>query len=335
MKVVQFLGSRGWGGLENVFVDLCNELSKRVEIDVIVFQESAVIKKFDKNVRIHILYSNSSRFNPLLHIELYTLLKKLKSDIVHTHGAKTTQIFYYLNKLLHIVHIATKHNTRKGKIFNKLQNVIAVSKEVSKSILSDHVKVIYNGIRIEKVLPHHKNKIFTILSVGRLDKVKGFDILIHECAKLDFLFNLQIVGEGIERENLEQKINLLHINDKVNLIGFRQDIPQLMQDADLVVVSSHSEGFSLVMIEALFYAKVLVTTKVGIGIEIFDNKFLIDDFDIATKINDIYFNYQEYEKDFSQLQQKLKNRFLLENIADKHIKYYNSIINDKDDNENT
>lgn len=335
MKIIQFLGSRGLGGLENVFVDLCNELSKRADVHVIVFQESAVIRKFNKNVSIHILYSNSSRFNPLLYLELYTLFKKLKSDIVHTHGAKTTQIFYYLNKLLNIVHIATKHNTRKGKIFNKIQNIIAVSNEVRKTIISDHVKVIYNGIKIEKVFPNTKNKIFTILSVGRLDKIKGFDILIQECAKLDFLFKLQIVGDGKERENLEQQIHRMNIRDKVNLLGFRGDIPQLMHDADLVVVSSHSEGFSLVMIEALFYAKVLVSTKVGIGIEIFDDKFLIDDFDIATKINDIYLNYQEYEKNFFQLQEKLKNRFLLENIVDQHITYYKSILNDKDDNENT
>ncbi len=48
-------------------------------------------------------------------------------DIVHTHGAKATQITYLLNKISPFIHIATKHNTRKGKIFNKVKNVISVS----------------------------------------------------------------------------------------------------------------------------------------------------------------------------------------------------------------
>lgn len=322
MRIVQFLGSIGWGGLENVFVTLCNELSKSICVDVIVFKKSAIVQKFDKNINVHLLYSNPSRLNPLLYIELYRLLKKLNPNIVHTHSAKSTQIFYYLNKVLNIPHIATKHNSRKGKIFNKLQNVIAVSKSVKESISHNNVNVIYNAIEPEKILPIDKNKIFTILAIGRLDKIKGFDILIQECAKLNFPFELQIVGEGEERDALEAEIKKMQLDDKINLLGFRKDIPQLMQSADVVVISSHNEGFSLVVIEALFYANVLVSTKVGGSIEILDKRFLIDDFDIATKIDHIYLNYKEYEDEFFVLKNKHKDRFLLSHMANKTISVY-------------
>lgn len=325
MKVVQFLGSTGWGGLENIFVSLCNELSKSVDIDVIIFKQNKVEKHFDQNVRVYLLNSSPSRFNPLLYIELYTILKKLHPDIVHTHGAKSTQIFYYLNKVLNILHIATKHNSRKGKIFNKLQNVIAVSQSVKESISHNNVKVIYNAIEPKTILPVSKNKIFTILAIGRLDKVKGFHNLIKECAKLSFPYQLQIVGEGEERESLEAEIQEMQLDHKINLLGFRKDIPQLMQRADVVVISSYNEGFSLVAIEALFYANVLVSTKVGGSIEILDKRFLINDFDIATKINHIHLNYKEYENNFFTLKNKYKDRFLLSHMANETILVYKKI----------
>lgn len=328
MKVLHFIASIGMGRGE-VYVDLVNELCKSIEIILLVPENALYKERLDKKIELIEYSAYDSRRNPLLLIEILGKIKKANPDIVHTHFAKATQIFYFVNKFLNLPHVATKHNPRKGKIFNKIPNVIAVSKGVRESIVNDNVKVIYNGIKQEKVFPSNKNKMFTILAVGRLDKIKGFDILIQECAKLNFSFKLQIIGEGEERKDLEYQINKMQLNDKINLLGFRKDIPQLMQDADLVVVSSHSEGFSLVMIEALFYTKVLVTTKVGIGIEIFDERFLIDEFDIATKINHIYLNYKEYEEEFSQVKKKFKNRFLLEHVAQEHIVYYQSIINSK------
>jgi len=335
MKVVQFLASRGCGGLENVFVYLCNELSKRVEIDVIVFQDSAVIEKFDKNIRVHLLLSKASRYNPFLYLELYKLINRLKPDIVHTHSSKATQIFYYINKFLFISHIATKHNSRKGKIFNKLSHVIAVSKGVKKSIAHSNVTIIYNGVNPVDILPQRKNKLFRILAVGRLDNIKGFDILIRESAKLNFPFELHIIGEGTERESLEKVVEELNLEEKVKLLGFRENIPQLMRNADVVVMSSHTEGFSLVMVEALFYANTFISTKVSGATEILDEIFLFEHYNLADKLNDIYLNYENYEKCFFQLQEKLKNNFLLEHIVDEHIAYYKSILNDKQDIENT
>lgn len=326
MKVVQFLASKGWGGLENVFVSLCNELSKTVEIDVIVFQGSVFIDKFDKNVRIHTLFSNPSRFNPLLYKELYTLIQKLEPDLVHTHGAKTTQIFYYLNRFLDVPHIATKHNSRKGKIFNRLQNVIAVSKGVKDSINHDNVKVIYNGVNPVEVYRQNKDNLFTLLVVGRLDKIKGLDILIKECAKLDFAYRLQIVGEGEERKNLEHLISGLGLEEKISLLGFRKDIPQLMKNADIVVMSSHSEGFSVVMVESLFYANLFISTKVSGTNEVLDERFLFDGFNFSQKLNDVYLNYATYKEQFATLTEEIRDRFILSRISDEHLSLYQNIL---------
>ncbi|HFQ61298.1 MAG TPA: glycosyltransferase [Epsilonproteobacteria bacterium] len=327
MKIVKFLASTGEGGLENVFIDLCNALSHSEEVEVIVFKEASFLKKFDKNIRIHLLTSSSGRFNLLLYKELYTLIKRIKPDIVHTHAAKASQIFYYLNTFLHIPHVGTKHNSRKGKIFNKLSYVTAVSKGVKESINNSNTKVIYNGVYPKQLAAKEtKNTIFTMLAVGRLDTIKGFDILIKECFKLEFPFLLQIVGEGKEYKNLKHLINELNLQDKVQLVGFSSEVPRFMQSSDLVVVSSHTEGLSLVMVESLFYANVLISTKVSGPLETLDEKFLIDRFNIANKIQEVYNNQEMYKKDFGILKNNVQKKFLLTHIIEEYKRYYQDII---------
>lgn len=327
MKVVQFLASNGWGGMENVFVSLCNELSKNIKIEVIVFDNNFIIDRLSKDIIIHRLFFSQSRFNPLLYVEIDIILNKIKPDIVHTHGAKATEIFYRLNKLLNIKHVATKHNSRKGSIFNKIEYVTTVSNDARKTIETRKVKVIYNGIEPVKLsFSNIKSDIFTILAVGRLDKIKGFDILIRECSKLDFDFRLNIVGDGGEKENLEKIIKELNLNDQVELIGFRYDIPELMNQADLVVVSSHNEGFSLVITEALFYAQMLISRNVGIAKEILPKNFLIDEFKIAEKINNVYNYLEQYKNQFFEFSKYKKAKFMLSNIGKEYINYYIEIL---------
>jgi glycosyltransferase involved in cell wall biosynthesis len=223
-------------------------------------------------------------------------------------------------------HVATKHNGRKGKIFNSLPHVIAVSKGVKKSIANESAQVIYNGIKPVGVLPKIENDVFTLLAVGRLDKIKGFDILIEECAKMDFPFKLHIVGEGEERKHLESVISKCKLKDKVSLLGFRQDIPQLMKNADIVVMSSHSEGFSLVMVESLFYANVFVSTKVSGATEVLDEIFLFEGFNISVKINTIFEQYTEFKDGFSSLKNEAQEKFMLVHIAQEHIRLYQYIL---------
>ena len=74
-----------------------------------------------------------------------------------------------------------------------------------------------------------------------------------------------------------------------------------MKNSDMVVMSSHSEGFSIVMVEALFYANLFVSTKVSGSTEVLDERFLFDGFKIAGKLNDIYMNYTSYQENYKCL----------------------------------
>jgi len=330
MKVLHYISSTGMGRGE-VYVDLVNKLAKSIDVVLLIPKNSLYLERINPSVEVIEYNAYDSRISPLLLWEVYRKIKKIQPDIVHTHFVKASQIFNLLNRFLHILHIATKHNPRKGVIFNQLPHVIAVSNVVKESIQNNNVKVIYNGIEEEQnISPFSKNDTFTILAIGRLDKVKGFDILIQECVKLDFEFNLEIVGEGEERSRLEEKINVLKLADKVKLLGFKEDIPQRIANTDLVVISSHSEGFGMIMIESLFYAKMLISTRVGVAEEILPKQFLIEGYDIAAKITEVYNNSDAYQNAFDSLKNSMKKHFLLTNIADEHIAYYQKVLKERE-----
>ena len=327
MNICYFTCSTKYGGLEKVTVDISNSISLNNNVIVLVPNGCQYKDKFSQNITLIEYKSLDRRLNPFLYLEIYFILKKYKIDLVHTHASKATQIFYYLNKFMKLIHVATKHNARKGKIFNKIKYVTAVSNDAAKTIKNDNVKIIYNGIKASKLENNNlKNQIFTITAIGRLDKIKGFDTLIREFSKIKNNAILQIVGEGEEYKNLTSLIKELSLENKVSLLGFRKDIPTIINSSDLVVMSSLSEGFSIVMIESIFYAKVFISTKVSGCKDVLSSKLLIEDFNIASKIDEVINNYQEFVDEFLKIRNKYKDKFTLENISKEYFDYYLNIL---------
>lgn len=324
MNVIQFIASRGYGGAEKVFIDICNELikSKEINLEVILLENNEIQKYLDKKIVVH-LVKDYSRFNPFLYIQL---IKYIREKIIHTHGSKATKVIHSLKNFINITHIATKHNIRKGAIFNKIKNVTAVSKDVQNSIKGTS-KLIYNGITpisLENNL--QKDDVFTIVTIGRLDKIKGFDLLIKDLKDLEKNFKLLIIGDGAEKTHLNTLIDEYNLQNKIFLMGFKDDIPNLMNKSHMVLISSQSEGFSLVALEALFYCDLLVSNKVGICKEILDENFLINDNQFSKKIATIIDNYDKYKLEFDVIKNEYQDEFLLENIVLEYIKYYKTLI---------
>jgi len=112
------------------------------------------------------------------------MIRRINPDIIHTYGAKSTELIHRLH--MKTPHIATKHSISNGKILNKLHFVTAVSKETLATVKNEKIsQVIYNGIDPVKILPSEETSFvpFRILAVRRLDKIKGFDILIEGMRK--------------------------------------------------------------------------------------------------------------------------------------------------------
>lgn len=156
----------------------------------------------------------------------------------------------------------------------KYDHVVCVSEQTKnsiKAVLGDlnNTVVCYNPINVEEIIKKSQEKVeiptkysTRFVSVGRLDYLKGFDLLINACLKLNsqgYIFELWIIGDGNERNKLEKIIKEAKA-DNIVLWGNKDNPFPYMKDADWFISSSRAEGFSIVSQEATVLGLPLMLT---------------------------------------------------------------------------
>jgi glycosyltransferase involved in cell wall biosynthesis len=220
-------------------------------------------------------------------IELPLRLRKSKFDVVHGHGYHSFPLhFCTLAKCTKFIASAHFHGhghtpfrdsllkllSPLGKrTLIKADKIVAVS-EYERSLLeksfkldSSKIAVIPNGLNLSEFsnIERSKRDFRSILYVGALYCYKGPQYLIEVLPKLDNDIILEIIGKGPLREVLEMRAKELKISSRVK---FYQDLPrdELLQkyvDADLFVMLSRYEAYSIVVAEALASGKRCILTR--------------------------------------------------------------------------
>jgi glycosyltransferase involved in cell wall biosynthesis len=165
------------------------------------------------------------------------------------------------------------------------------------------VVVIPNGIELERYDPVKARgsgwrerlgvpeEVTLIGGVGRLTAQKGFDDLIRAFAAIDRRdVWLVIAGDGPDWEELREMARMFDVSERVLIPGFVEDVPGLLADLDLFVLSSRQEGHPMVMLEAMAMADPIVATDIpGVGDTITDGVEgrLVPPGDIAALANSI------------------------------------------------
>lgn len=251
--------------------------------------------------------------------------------------------FYYV---IHGNISEAKINKKKGlnKFLKKREirelytnkNIITVSNGVKSDINSLDIKVksiqtIYNPFDFEEI----KNKSLEIVPfelpsrylvhVGRFAKVKRHDILLNAFSKInDKDLKLILIGDGEEKENIKSLIKKLKLEEKVILTGFLKNPYPIIKNAKILVLSSESEGFGNVLIEALILDTLVVSTSTVGAKEIFD---LLNIDSLLSNINDITDLKIKIEKAITLNTKNLEinlNSFDKKNI----LSYYKTLITD-------
>ncbi|MGL4739944.1 MAG: glycosyltransferase [Sarcina sp.] len=167
-----------------------------------------------------------------------------------------------------------KSNQEEENCYNEFDDIIFVSKEAMNEFdklfkTKASKKVIYNPIISEEIMKKsNEEKInfdkFTIISAGRMDKQKGFDRLIKAHANLvkNKEHDLVLLGQGPELDDLKELAGSLNVSNSVKFLGFQKNPYKYIKAADLFVCSSRSEGYSLVVAEALVLERPVITTDI-------------------------------------------------------------------------
>lgn len=168
--------------------------------------------------------------------------------------------------------------------YNSSYAVVAISEGVKNDMIhnmavkSDLIVTIYNPAFSEDVVERSKREVEhdyfglesnprILLAVGRLTEVKDFPTLITAFASVRKSVDarLIILGEGASRISLESLIKSLGLENYVSLPGFSENPYSYMRRADLLVMSSLSEGFGNVLVEAMSCGTPVVSTNCPTG----------------------------------------------------------------------
>lgn len=162
--------------------------------------------------------------------------------------------------------------------YNHYHKMVAVSETLNTSLkrefpgYSKKITTIYDIVQrdvIEKMSqafnPYVKDKATTILAtVGRLDKAKGYDLLVAAAdylKKQNISFTWFIVGEGSERSTIEKLIRDHFLNSEIILVGEQENPYPYIKNADIYVQTSKTEGFCLTLLEARILNSIIISTN--------------------------------------------------------------------------
>ncbi len=273
MKICQVVAGFGEGGLEKHVRELTQQLSGAGH-EVVVFGDRRFVSTLPVDTATVPIRFNLNRYNPFLLLELLTQLRACHCDVIHAQANKAAGMIAWLKPWLPCPTVGTLHNIKRNvRAFHKLDHVIAVSKQLAQPFATDQVSVIYNGIDMPKIDRINLRSVYALpgnlpvlCAVGRLVPAKGFDVLLEAIDGL--AVSLLIVGEGVDRGALQQRIDNLSPLTHVRLLGHQPNAPALMASSDGVVIASRREGFSYVCAEALLGGARILATDVPVANEI-------------------------------------------------------------------
>lgn len=194
----------------------------------------------------------------------------------------------------HYTNDISMKNVLERKAYAKMDEVVFVSNEAKVQFdkLGYSVKnetIVHNPLEkdfIQSFICQSKNQTFTIVLCGRLAKVKAYDRMIRVAKRLKddgLQFQVHFIGDGREREYLQELITSLSLTDNVKLMGFKNPPYFEMAKADLFVSTSIAEGYPINICEAICLGLPIVATRCAGTTEILNEG---DDFALLAEQNE-------------------------------------------------
>jgi glycosyltransferase involved in cell wall biosynthesis len=283
MKIIRLTTLLDFGGQERKYISFTED-KKLLKNDYIFAavghggHAESILR--DRGFEVVIFNKNPSISNLKNIWMLYKWFKKIKPDVVHTAAAEANFHGIVAAKMAGIPVIIAEEigfptHSEKAKIVFRgvyilARKVICVSNAVKKflvdikEIQSDKGIVIYNPVSQPKYFPKEIPNDFTIVCVGRLEKVKNQQLLIKAFYEMDDKSaKLILVGDGRERASLEQLIDKLELQARVTITGFCPEPEKHLTQAHLFVLPSLSEGFGIAVVEAMQQGLPCLCSNIG------------------------------------------------------------------------
>ena len=144
----------------------------------------------------------------------------------------------------------------RNRLYRGFRGLVTLTENDRKAFLAHgvrHVHVVENMVSISP-LPYEGAHAKRVLAVGRLDKQKGYDLLLEAMSRMNWTeldgWHVDVFGDGPEREALLRQREALGLTDKISFHPFVKEIEREYATHTFLVMSSRFEGFPMVLLEA-------------------------------------------------------------------------------------
>jgi glycosyltransferase involved in cell wall biosynthesis len=349
-KILLISPSSGRGGAENILLEMIDVLSNRFDIYLLTHRgENHFLTNNQKVKRIYItkLFNGALELNiDLLNLLMFPfgfiknffltcyIIKKENIDLVV--GNSSTIIYPGLaakicgKKMFLIFHEMIENNFLRNVFFRIsavcCDRLIFNSKFLlAKFPRSEKAEVIMIGLHKDKfdklsAIKRKQKKFLTIGQIGKIYKIKGTDFVVQIAKMVSFEdgINFKIYGDILDRQFHVNIRNLINDEKLSGIIEFKthKDIELILQEVDIVLVTSRFETFGMVAMESMAAGIPVISFNVGAVTEIIENRkngFIVDKYDI-NKMAKIILDIKKGKIDIDQLKKNarstIKDKFI-------------------------
>jgi len=296
IRVLHVLNNLNYGGMERIVGELVRRTDpERFEVHLLAL---GFIGHFgeglDEFATLHVA-ERLPRWSMLYPRILARQIAAIGPDVTHLHSG----VFYKASlaaKIAGVPHqIYTDHGRENpdpllhrlidSRASRRMDVIVSVSDQLAKHLATfvhdpSRICVIRNGVDTERYAPQADDADFRseigvapgvpiVGSIGRLQPIKGYEVMVRAFSRLLATYKatpapvLVLVGDGSERATLERSVSELGMGDSVRFVGWRSDIERITRAFTLFSMSSHSEGTSVSLLEAMSAGLCPVVTNVG------------------------------------------------------------------------
>ena len=291
MQVTHIIAPGPLAGAENVVVQGCDALRREghaVKLVVLserrcpehaaTFADAARVRGLSVE-----LVEVRGRLDPSALWSLRRRVASVSPQLVHAHGYKALA-YAILAKPIGAALVVTHHgetgHDRSVRayeafarwLYRRVDAVFSVSSNTSESLISigvprDRVRTVANPVSFAAPNPDAvpRSREGALLFVGRLSEEKGVEVLLKALGSelTPPHFTLDIAGDGPCAESWKALSTTLGLDGRVRWLGMRSDVPDLLAQAEALVLPSHREGLPLVVLEAAASEVPVVASRVG------------------------------------------------------------------------
>lgn len=359
MKILRVINSLAIGGAERSIVgNVPLHIKNGYKIDVLLLngKETFFVNELKRQgIRVYFLGKNNNIYNPLLILKIIRFINNY--DIIHAHLFPTLYwvalakiISFSKTKLVYTEHSTS--NRRRNNwllksldriIYRQYETIIAISQSANENLAKHlgyqaNIKTVYNGVNISEVknegkielkefaIKHKKNCI--LLQIAGFREEKDQDTLIRALQLLPDNYVAIFIGDGKRRANCEKLSKMLSLENRVDYLGFQNNVGAYINLAEAVVISSHHEGFGRAAVEGMALGKPVIASNVpGLADVVFGAGLLFEVGDYK-KLSEIILkltNNRQYYKQIANQCFERANEFDIANMVSQYEGIYNNL----------